>query len=514
MFDHISASVGKDATNIPEDVLAIQYLLNVIPHEQGGAASQLAEDGMVGNQTITAIERFQKVALGFQWPDGRFDVGGKTFMKLIELAQAVLVSIGNPAIGSTGTSAPSVPCPPAYFRNSTNSANGKKFKCLTHYHRPADFAARMSESFNSLIDTPEQSYVKMTPHTMNPGYFSGPNLDAPDNTSSLHSQLKELLEESKDSQQNYKYKPYLHKISIGLVDLTGLYLSLDTDLTGVSTLKPPEFAGWRETRSTRGGSLAKIPALYALHQLKTDLEYLAGQTTMDIITTAHNHWSKDGLTDPSRYPKIDKLFKFGSQGGVITVAFADHLKKLLEDIYTDNSNTSASILMEDIGFDYLHSTLVQSGIFHHKEKGLWPGQTYTPSYPRNVFFFPPGTQYYNVTALSVATYFTLLAQNRLASHESSDEIKDILRTACSLFAHHHLPEAVTKPYQNAPRKCGIDGGHSKLLHDAMYVNRDDMHYVVVLLTENAIPRGLAPRFFNDFINDVHHMILDRNMLNL
>ena len=75
----ISASVGKNAVNKSEDVLVIQNLLN-----KKGAT--LKVDGDCGPKTIAAIEKFQKDVLKFSVPDGKVDVGGKTWERLMGAA--------------------------------------------------------------------------------------------------------------------------------------------------------------------------------------------------------------------------------------------------------------------------------------------------------------------------------------------------------------------------------------------------------------------------------------------
>ena len=75
----ISASVGKSAVNKSEDVKVIQNLLN-----KKGAT--LKVDGDCGPKTIAAIEKFQKEVLNFSVPDGKVDVGGKTWQKLSDAA--------------------------------------------------------------------------------------------------------------------------------------------------------------------------------------------------------------------------------------------------------------------------------------------------------------------------------------------------------------------------------------------------------------------------------------------
>lgn len=80
----ISASVGNDGVNRKDDSITVQELLNRVPPDQGGPSPDLVVDGLPWQNTQKAIRRFQKVQLGFKWPDGRVDPGGQTLAKLNE----------------------------------------------------------------------------------------------------------------------------------------------------------------------------------------------------------------------------------------------------------------------------------------------------------------------------------------------------------------------------------------------------------------------------------------------
>ena len=71
----ISASVGRSGANRKSDVLAVQKLLNA-------AGAGIKEDGDCGRATISAIEEYQRNWT--QRPDGRVDVGGTAWKKLLE----------------------------------------------------------------------------------------------------------------------------------------------------------------------------------------------------------------------------------------------------------------------------------------------------------------------------------------------------------------------------------------------------------------------------------------------
>ena len=71
----LAASVGRKGKNRPEDVLAVQRLLNL-------ADAGIKEDGDCGRATISAIEEYQR-----NWtshPDGRVDPTGTAWLRLSE----------------------------------------------------------------------------------------------------------------------------------------------------------------------------------------------------------------------------------------------------------------------------------------------------------------------------------------------------------------------------------------------------------------------------------------------
>jgi len=82
MAKQITASVGLNGTNVPQDVKIVQELLNKVPPEKGGAVPALKVDGLAWTKTTNAIKKFQKESLNFKWPDGRIDPKGKTFQAL------------------------------------------------------------------------------------------------------------------------------------------------------------------------------------------------------------------------------------------------------------------------------------------------------------------------------------------------------------------------------------------------------------------------------------------------
>ena len=77
----ISRAVGRNGVNSKDDVRTVQILLNlnidkIIPFRS------LAEDGLIGSHTISAIEEFQRRVVRMAQPDGRIDPGGMTLERL------------------------------------------------------------------------------------------------------------------------------------------------------------------------------------------------------------------------------------------------------------------------------------------------------------------------------------------------------------------------------------------------------------------------------------------------
>ena len=104
MVGLLSAPVGRDAPNRPEDVKSVQILLNRLPPESGAAQgtgpAPLAEDGRFGPQTLAAILGLQR-RIGLEAPDGVVDPDGPTLRHLTaDLApafSATLLALALPA---------------------------------------------------------------------------------------------------------------------------------------------------------------------------------------------------------------------------------------------------------------------------------------------------------------------------------------------------------------------------------------------------------------------------------
>lgn len=82
----IANTVGSRGVNRISDVFRVQLLLNV--WRNSVRLPEITEDGLVGPETLEAINAFQKAKTG--WVDGRIDPNGRTLRALREHAYPCL----------------------------------------------------------------------------------------------------------------------------------------------------------------------------------------------------------------------------------------------------------------------------------------------------------------------------------------------------------------------------------------------------------------------------------------
>lgn len=219
----------------------------------------------------------------------------------------------------------------------------------------------------------------------------------------------------------------------------------------------PLFAGYGSTVPMDAASLSKILALYGAFQLKTDLWYLARSSKPQISKRDDLIRAAVKAGYPGQNGELAELFALTEvPGKPIEVEFTpvafDHLVRTVGSDGVCASNGSATWLIHHLGYPYIASLAWQSGLRHPNTKGLWLSGDYgtldecvsnqrrwTPlpdGKPRPEAKWPltwasnslGGTRLHECNALSVATYFTLLAQGRLASPGSSSQLKDKILT--------------------------------------------------------------------------------------
>ena len=95
-LQEIAGTVGRNGQNSTADVKRIQSLLNQVPSQCGGPSRSLTVDGLAGQRTIKAIQRFQQIQLGFK--DGLVEPGKGTIDRLLEFEGFAEQERGDPKI--------------------------------------------------------------------------------------------------------------------------------------------------------------------------------------------------------------------------------------------------------------------------------------------------------------------------------------------------------------------------------------------------------------------------------
>lgn len=230
-------------------------------------------------------------------------------------------------------------------------------------------------------------------------------------TGALQDALKQLLA------SDPAFRPAAGRLTLALVDLTG------------SRLLHPEFAGSGSTIAVDGASCPKVAPLYAAFQLRNDLKQIAASenitTNAELVKVMTERWK--GIAGA---PRLDRfLYRLTDPPALEFTAEVD--EAINNIIHQHNANHAARVLIEAVGFPYIASLLWQSGLRHPTRGGLWLTSNYAggaawsgPAKPP-----PPPVFGHTATALSLATFFTLLAQDRLAPSGLPRTIRTALSTA-------------------------------------------------------------------------------------
>ena len=196
---------------------------------------------------------------------------------------------------------------------------------LTHHH----VRKAMDPGIRALMPDPSTSVMK--PAQMAPGYV----LPSDPRRQSLQRALDALLQTSYAD----AIAAPVH-LRIGLVDLTGV------------RYHTPVFAGhwaWGARASMEAGSLAKILPLYALYQLRFDLNTAAEQQGITkastLLSTVKAAWAKEGLASP---PDVQGLFTLVEKSGQPVAA-------RLRQTHDVHHNWVARSLIIALGFGFIGS---------------------------------------------------------------------------------------------------------------------------------------------------------------
>ena len=132
----LTASVGKDGVNKPEDVKLIKSLLN-----QKANANLSLSNTAIGDVTIAIITNYQKDVVKLKNPDGRIDVGGATW-KALSGQNNTTVAPPNNSNGSVNN--------PSSTNNSTNIPN------VTQIDKTKKWAQQKNAYTAAIIASPQE----------------------------------------------------------------------------------------------------------------------------------------------------------------------------------------------------------------------------------------------------------------------------------------------------------------------------------------------------------------------
>lgn len=97
----LQSSVGRGGSNLRDDALSVQTLLNIACARVSAPRHVIKVDGLVGPITIGAIQEFQQAQLGKS--DGRVDPGQRTIQRLNAIASQTPGTSVGPSLGVTQT---------------------------------------------------------------------------------------------------------------------------------------------------------------------------------------------------------------------------------------------------------------------------------------------------------------------------------------------------------------------------------------------------------------------------
>jgi V8-like Glu-specific endopeptidase len=244
------------------------------------------------------------------------------------------------------------------------------------------------------------------------------------------------------------------------------------DLTGAKR-SAPEFAAWGAPVDMYGASVPKVLALYAAFQLRSDLRDLINRKSpadgKQLEAAAIAEWNAKGYkTD---LPDLVWLFDIAKWTPPSALDFTPAARDTFANI---SHNCPAGTLIAKVSMPFIGSVTWQSGLYHPMRNGLWLRASYCG---KGTWASPVKSPWvHNATALSAATYFTLLAQGRLVDTASSTDIKNALRGGCVTRLFPSLPVVASK--------CGWFDGW---IHDCAWIQDGSVRYVMAVLSHQTKP---------------------------
>ena len=403
-----------------------------------------------------------------------------------------------------------------------NNACLSALKCVPHQHVP-----RICNGGKLFTST---SPTTMTRSAMNPGFFRARDGFLEFDTV-LHSKLQNLILNkpqyaamlAEPSKQKRDATPG-DRMRVAVVDLTG------------DKICKPGYADWGSTFPITGGSTVKIAMLYAAHQLIFDLNEMASLGGIKTLNELKKKALSEVWSQLNCPPDLDWLVEPDKTLPVIRVRASknlnSHLTLMVNRRFSDSSVGSAIQLIMRLGFEYIASLLWQSGLRYTRTQGLWVRNTYqqakisatvnskcnykksfdTPEGKKERIFWyqdPSDDTEFSLTALSVVTFFTLLAQRRLVNESASKAMEDLLAQGC-FYPLNQLPPIPGMKIRAT--KCGLtsDVMHVAMLRESTSGNPRKLYALAILVRRNNEAEGKTMTALHSLVKDVDQLIRENN----
>jgi hypothetical protein len=456
----LSNSVGRKGKNLPEDIKLLQHLLNLNwPLPQ----APLPENGVLDAATISAIENFQRTALGQASPDGQVDPHGDTLALL----------------------------------------NADKFSLLPHFVQPPGGGAVVSVSATSM----NPGFLTSTGVTRDPGLQAIVErriLTKSTALKKLRFALVDLTGPEKRAAPQFAGNRETEQGGLGSTSkLACMYAAyqLKFDLEEVSrrrgitdqkVLFDAARAIWKDSqkpdpvhRTTLfpsdpkveqlgkliivDGKAVPLPSGFSLPNLERIFTSVPGTGGgLSLRFKGSDQLLVDPAIPGSLPDETAKIRSYVHSGGedlreARKLTFAERLFLLL-DVSDD---AAAHSCIEDIGFEYIASILWQSDIYSvQRGGGLWEASTHDNPFRKRWIKPPvprsnPRTDFVSATACSVAAVLTLIEQDRLVNRDACAAMKHLLsKMKTGVVRGSHTRSYFLEGLQQRP--LALDRLHSKL----------------------------------------------------
>ena len=295
------------------------------------------------------------------------------------------------------------------------------------------------------------------------------------------------------------------------------------DLTGPARLAAPEYAGFNDTTIISCASLFKLAPIFAAHQLKWDLLAKVAAAPATFTNAAEKlkwafaqiieDWKGKGLS-PWIAPNLRKILVVDPTGNIDFDPTFDAKMRSITAPKTakqvDEMNAGAGHLLTMLHWSYIASAMLQTGITNETDGGLWvcgvgtdasnywncdaDGKLVTPT--------NKSQSVQQATAVSLAKYLSLIAQQRLITEQIAKDLQQVLDNGDLGWLTGGLAQAnatggspsnlavLNKDLADnlgSVRVFGKHGAFGAWAGEALGIERDSarghLRYVVVALTE-------------------------------